>query len=231
MWIFICLLCVLGSILTLIKISLLERKLLSISMACLTAVLCMISIPWATRINMQDLTRFLNDLNVLNDLCVLLVIESVVMLLIVAHLMRQHIDRKPVSLAKVVILLPSSACLTGIFLLLVFLFNIITGRSYLFIGFIDSVVVFGATGCGALIVRRFITGWYTRLEMMLVLSFIQLILAMFLPLVARGLTVPIHSSENHTLMLLASVGLSILFAGLAYLIRAMYNALLGDKVK
>jgi hypothetical protein len=231
MWIFICLLCVLGTILTLIKISLLERKLLSLVLACLTAILCLISIPWATHINMQGLTRFLNDLNVLNDLCVLLVIESVAMLLVVAYLMKQHIDRKPVSLAKVIILLPSSACLTGIFLLMVLLFNTITGRSYLFIGCIDSLVVFGALGCGALVIRRFMAGWYTRLEMMLILSFIQLILAMFLPLVARGLTVPIHASENHALMLLASVGLSILFAGTAFLIRAMYNRLLGDKSK
>jgi hypothetical protein len=231
MWIFICLLCVLGTILTLIKISLLERKLFSIILVCLIALVCMISIPWATRINMQGLTRFLNDLNVLNDLCVLLVIESIVMLLIVAHLMKQHIDQKPLSLAKVPVLLPSSACLTGIFLFMVLLFNTISGHSYLLIGCIYSLSVFVVLVIGALAVLRFMKTWYVRLEMMLILSFVQLILAMFLPLVARGLSVPVHLPENRILALLASVGLSVLFAGLAFLIRKIYYVILGVKAK
>ena len=231
MWIFICLLCALGTVLTLIKISLLERKLLTLVLACLTAILCIISIPWATRINMQGLTSFLNHQDVLNNLCTLHVIESIAMLLVVAHLMKQHVDHKPVSLARMVVLLPSSACLTGVFVLMVYLFNTITGHSYFLIGCVYVLGVFTVLAGGALIVRRLMTAWYARLETVLILSFVQLILAMFLPLVARGLTVPTHGAHYHIRALPVSVLLALLFAAVAFAVRKITNKIWGDRTK
>ena len=230
MWLFICLLCLVGTCLTLTKISLFERHGSVLVLAGAIAGLSALSIAWATRINMQALTRFLNRLDALNNLCTLLVIESIFMLLTLAHLMKQHLDHRALSLTWVCALVPSPACLAGVFVPMVLLFNALTGRSYLLTGCAYSIGVFVVIGSGSLLVRRLFTAWYARLEIMLVLSFVQLILAMFLPLVARGLTVPTRAGDHPAWALLATVGLSLVCAGLAFLIRTIYATLFGDKV-
>jgi hypothetical protein len=229
MWVFICLLCAAGVFLTLTKLSLLERRGGVLLPAFVTALVGIVAIPWATRINMQGLTRFLNRLDVLNNLCTVLVIESIFMLLALAHLMKQHVAHGRISLTRICALAPSPACLVGVFLLLVFLCNSITGHSYLSIGCAYSLGVFVVLGSGSLLVRRLVTAWYARLEILLVLSFVQLILAMFLPLVARGLAVPTHASDHSLRALVLTVALSLGFAGLAFLIRTLYATLVGDQ--
>lgn len=231
MWIFISLLCLIGALLTLAKIGLLERGYSVLVLTGVIGVLSVFSMTWATRINMQGLTRFLNRLDVLNNLCTLLVIESIFMLLALAHLMKQHLDHKAINWVRFLALVPSPACLAGVFVLMVLLFNTITGHSYLLTGCAYSLGVFVVLGSGSLLVRRLFTAWYTRLEIMFILSFVQLILAMFLPLVARGLTVPIHAADHPVWAPLATGILSLVFAGLAFLIRTIYEALFGDKVQ
>lgn len=231
MWIFVSLLCLIGAFLTLTRLSLLERKRGVLSLAFATAVVSVLAIPWATRVNTQELTRFLNRLDVLNDLCVLLVIESLIMLLGVARLMKRHAAREPIGLATGIVLLPSSACLAGIFIVMVLLFNSSTGRSYAAIGGLYSVAAGILLAGGAFSLRYLFRAWHTRLEMLLVLSFVQLVLAMFLPLVARGFTVPAHATRSHFTALLAGMALAVVCVVPAFFVRTVYSAFLGDKSK
>lgn len=231
MWLFICLLCFLGTLLTLVKFSLLERKRFTPALALCTAIIVCLSIPWALRINMQGLTRFLNHLDVLNNLCALLVIESIALLLVTAHLMKQHLDHRVFSLAKGIALLPSSACITGLFVAMVFLFNQITGRSYSLIGFALGIGGFVGLCLGALLIRFCIKTWAARLEILLVLSFVQLVLAMFLPLLARGLAVHIHNTSSHLRAFLVCLILSLLFAAAAFCMRKTVHTFMGNKAK
>jgi hypothetical protein len=229
MWIFICLLCAIGVLLTLTRISLLEHRGRVLLLAFVTAMASVITIPWATRVNTQELTRFLNRLEVLNDLCTLLVIESLLMLLGAARLMKRHVAREPIGAATGILLLPSSGCLAGIFIVMVLLFNEITGRSYAAMGSLYGVGIGMLLAGGAVPIRRIIKAWDARLEVLLILSFVQLILAMFLPLVASGFTVPTQTMHNHIVALLGSAALSAMSAVLALLVRAIYHAVVGDK--
>ncbi|HSV99995.1 MAG TPA: hypothetical protein VLI39_07480 [Sedimentisphaerales bacterium] len=224
MWVFICLLCLIGAFLMLTKLSLLERKGSVLSLALATALASVGAVPWAVRVNTQELSRFLNRLDVLNDLCVLLAIESLVMLLGAARLMRRHAAHEPIGPAAAIVLAPSSACLAGIFIMIVLLCNQTTGRSYMVIGSLHGVGVWGLLTGGAFLIRRLLGLWRARLEMLLVMAFVQLVLAMFLPLVARGFTVPAQTTGSHVRALLASTALSVLCAAIALVIRAVYKA-------
>jgi len=231
MWIFIFLLCLIGTVLTLVRTSLLERKGMVLLPAAAIALASLGAIPWAVRINTQELSHHLGRIDVLNGLCTLLVIESLATLLLSARLMKQHAMHRPMGLTTLAALCPSSASLAGIFVLMVLLFNGITGRSYMVIGGLYSVGVCLALAAGAFLVRYLVSFWHVRLEMILVLSFVQLVFAMFLPLVARGFAVPPHVTRNHAVALLASAGLSLLSAALAFLIRMLYNVFLGDEAQ
>jgi hypothetical protein len=227
MWVFICLLCAVGVFLTLTKLSLAERRGGVLLPAFATAVVGIVAIPWATRVNTQELGRFLNRLEVLNDLCVLLVIEALVMLLGVSRLMQRHAAHEPIGFSAGIVLLPSSACLAGIFVVMVLLCNQITGRSYMAIGGLYSLGVWILLLCGALLIRCLLRSWNARLEMLLVFSFVQLVFAMFLPLVAGGFTVPAQTTGRHLLALGVSAGLSVLCVVPAFVIRVIYRVFIG----
>ncbi len=229
MWVFITLLCLIGVLLTLIRISLCERKAGAPAVLVTLVVLNLGSLPWATRINMQGLTRFLNRLDVLHNLCTILVIESILMLLALAHLMKQHAEHRSLSVAGSAVLAPSPACLAGVFVLMVFLFNSISGHSYWLIGGLYSLGLLVILGGASILVRRMFAAWSTRLEVMLILSFVQLILAMFLPLVAQGLTVPAHGASHSLWALPAGIALSSPLVALALAVRKVHAAFFGDR--
>jgi len=230
MWVFITLLCLIGALLTLIRVSLCERKKGPPAMLAGLIVLNLCSLPWATRINMQGLTRFLNRLDVLNNLCTVLVIESILMLLLLAYLMKQHAERKSASVLGVASLAPSPACLAGIFVLMVYLFNSISGHSYWLIGGLYNLGLLVALGGGSVLLRRVLSAWSARLEVMLILSFVQLVLAMFLPLVARGLTVPAHQGSHSLWALPVGMALSLPLVALALVVRKAHAAFFGDRI-
>jgi hypothetical protein len=231
MWVFISLLCVIGAAFTVAKISLPERKRYTLALAAGVAVLCLACIGPATRINLQGLSIGLNRLDTLSNLCTVLIVESLAMFLIVGRLMEQHEDHRAFSFCKALAFVPSCACLAGLFVLMVLLFNTLSGISFFRFGGLYTLGAAAVLGGGAVAARRLVRDWNARLELVLLLAFVQLVLAMFLPLVARGVTTPSRAGDHPLWAVPLAMALSLACAVPAFAIRKVSRLLMGDHAR
>ena len=216
MWLFLLVLFTLATVVTLAKASLLERKRNGLFVIVGTAMTPLAFSPAAVRVSSQGLSAFLDDYQTLSNVCTILVIESFVMLLLAAHLINTHYDGKRASLGKAFCLLPSVGCVLGLLVLLTYLLNTVTVRSFtaLTAGYSASVLL--VLLLGAVLIRFLFKDWATRLEVMLILSFLQLVTAMFLPLIARGLSPPDHLVRPDWIATALSAGCVLLFVAVGY---------------
>ncbi len=192
MWFFLAVMFALATAVTLVKASLLERNHNWLLVILGTAMTPLAFAPIAVRISGQSLTAFVNNYAVLADVCTVLVAESFIMLLLAAHMINAHYGGGNRTWGKAICLLPSIGCVAGLCVLLTFLYNTPTVRSFalLAVGFAGGVLLLLLAGSAFL--RFVFKDWVGRLEIMLIASFLQLVAAMFLPLIAGGLSPPDH---------------------------------------
>ncbi|MCD4779524.1 MAG: hypothetical protein K8S27_03100 [Candidatus Omnitrophica bacterium] len=184
----------------------------------------------------------LNDFNVLSLACTYQIVESIIFMILSLVLIRAHYkeigahirkgpenalipvratDNMPamekiLSLAKIVPLLPSGVFLVGAFLGETYLFNVIDHMRFYVLALLFSSSIAVVLFANAIALRRLFSGWEWRMELKIVLSFFQIIVAMFLPLLLMGLK--IHGTQlqveiKTTMISLASLAFVIL-AGL-----------------
>lgn len=131
----------------------------------------------------------MNDFTILSFVCTYQIVEAILFALLGLLLIKGHYVGRGNRLFKSLSLLPSGVFLAGLFFLQTYLFNVVTGMSFhkpalLFSGILLSILWFGAIG-----LKQFLPDWEWRMEVKIVLSFFQILLAMFLPLIVRGVTV------------------------------------------
>ena len=215
----------LSVLLTLIKLSLMERIRHAVIVSVATAALLPCLLPWAVRWNLNALHTALQNYTTLANLCVLLVFEAIALLLLVARLMRCHFHGEGQRWIQALALQPSWACLIGLYGLLIALVNHANGHSFTWIATVTALVTLIVLVVGQFLLRWLWSHWQQRLEVILGLSFLQLILGMFLPLLARGLTPPAHSTSGLGPALLWSVLLSLPIVALAFVVRVTLRRL------
>ena len=199
---------------------------------CVVAIVAVIAVlalsyPVAVRLNLQDVSAFMNDYNSLMNVCVVIIIEAVSLLLLVARLLKSHFNNKVVTWSKAIVLFPSISGMIGLFVGLVYMLNCISGWQLGLLAFVSLAVVLVALLLLQVLFRFIAASWRFRLDMVLVLAFIQIIIAMFLPLVVNGMgkiNINVHNlGRDFIFCFLAFVSIGLI----SYLIRFSINKYIG----
>ena len=152
--------------------------------------------PAAISLNIQDVTEMMNNYDTLVNVCVIIILESILLLLLVTNLLKAHFDNSSVTWSKGIVLFPSISGMFGIFISLVYVLNCISGLQLGLPAFVSLAAALIALLLFQLGIRS-VLSWQLRLDFVLILSFIEIIIAMFLPLVVKGTNVPV--ADNHNL--------------------------------
>jgi len=179
-----------GLVLTALKFSLFERSracLLAVTLACASPLLVL---PWAVRQQWTSLQQWILSEGFLRGFSVLLVIEALVVLLLGLQIMRLHYEDQRLTMAKLIGLSPSLFLIAGLVFTLVYGLNAVHGAPFLAVGVGCSLSAFVCLLAVSFLLRRAIRPWVVRLELLVVLCFGQLLLAMSLPLLIGGAPLP-----------------------------------------
>ncbi|MEA3489806.1 MAG: hypothetical protein U9R44_05665 [Candidatus Omnitrophota bacterium] len=145
--------------------------------------------PFSIQVSMKRLTRLMNDFNVLSAICTYQIAESIFVMFLSVLLIGGHYKGEKTGILKFVPLVPSGIFMAGVFFTETYLFNAISCLRFRFLAMAVSGVVFILLFSGALTARKLFARWEWRMEMKIILSFFQMLLAMFLPLILMGVKI------------------------------------------
>lgn len=183
MWVFLSILFLLGFIHTVVNLTLIG-KMRGKFLACLSVTGCIfVLFPLSARINIQRVNEYLSNFGSLSTACCYQVFESIVIMLISFLLIRNHYNHKDCFRWSILALIPSGIFLVGMFFMQTYLFNVIEEIPFWVISGSFVTAVFVLTFIFVLLVSKMIKEWEWQLELKIVLAFVQMLLAMFLPLV------------------------------------------------
>lgn len=208
MMLFLVLLYMLGLATTIINLSLLKRLWNAAAVALAVSVLVVAVYPLCAVIGGPQLQTFLHNQVVITDCALLQIVESFVMLVLGCRVIviTYSGDRKlrwsSIGLA------PSLALLAGNTVVLILLFGAITGKSFFLIATLTSAAIFAVLMTGRLMLAVFVKSFDAKVKGKILICFIQILLAMFLPLLAAGIEVipyPIHNDLAFTIIVMSGM--------------------------
>ena len=218
MWIFLVIILATGVLNMSIRFSLFEKNGNSL-IAIIASILALsFTYTFAIRINIQDITSFMNDYSTLVNVCIIVMLEAIVLLLLVTRLLTAHVNNSTVTWSKIIALSPSISGLIGLFISLVYVLNCISGWQLGLLAFISLAAVLVALILFQLFLRT-IASWQLRFDLILLLSFVQIIIAMFLPLLINGGNISISDNHNLGRDFYFSILAFLSVGGVSYLIR------------
>ncbi len=218
MWLILMVLFMTGFVLAVLKLSLM-KGVWWIPAGIITAGAPMLFRNMTVRLNIQDVEALLGDYGFITTVSTVVILESLVLLLFSVSLMSDHFSERKNRLWPKLIFLPSLAVITGLVLFQVLLFNMISGKTYLSLAAYEAAaiaVLFTLGWAFALLIMR---DWLQRLELTVVFAFLQLIIAMFIPIIAAGLEMPVSNFEIHTGSILFTFFVLLSTASAGYFLR------------
>ncbi len=189
MWIFLIILFILSYFHVVINLSLFAKKRYVLIFCLFIAMISFAMVPFSIQLSFKILNRILNDLNVLSLACTYQIVESIVFMILSLLLIRAHYKKQAVMILRIIPLLPSGVFLVGIFLGETYLFNVIDNMQFYRLGLLFSATIAAVLLISAIALRKLLLNWEWRMELKIILSFFQIILAMFLPLLLMGIKI------------------------------------------
>ncbi len=187
MWLFLILLFILGWLHSIVNLSLLKkRRYILISALGLSAINYGL-FPLAIKINVQTINQAMHDANILSLACTYQIIEALAIMLLALVLIKSHYGGKAAVIPESSALFPSGIFLGGVFIFQVYFFNVIHELPFPIAALIFSLLILAMVGAGSWGIRKLISSWAWRVEIKILLSFFQMVLAMFIPLVVAGM--------------------------------------------
>ncbi len=189
MWIFLIFIVFLGSGYTFINLTLFESKKNILVFSCIISAVIFCLFPISIKINMQDIIHKIQEINLLTSLCTYQIFESLITMVISILLIRNHYINEHHGSLRFLSLFPSLIFLVGLFFLQIFMFNKIQKINFFFISLFFSSLVFISLWLIPIIIKKIISEWELRMELKIIISFFQIILSMFLPLLVREIKI------------------------------------------
>ena len=187
MELFLAILFILGFFHTAINLSLFSRKRNIAIFSFILSVLIFLFFPLSIRLSMEALTRFLGSFHTLSSICTYQIVESIAIMLLSILLIKDHYAGRQSVLARTFSLMPSGVFLLGTFFIQTYFLNRGWGLAFYQNALIYSAGLFIILWLTAVGIRKLFLDWEWRIELKIMLSFLQIVLAMFLPLLLLGL--------------------------------------------
>lgn len=198
---------------TVLKLSLLEKRRFMMPLAVLIGASPIALLPWSVGVPWPSVLAWSQSVEVLQSLCVLLTIESVALLLLGLHLMRLHYEDQRLTLGKAIALAPSIGLFVALALSQLYGLHAVSGVPFLALAAAGGALAATTLLLVTLACFHLIPAWVTRLELLVLLAFAQLLIAMFLPLLLGGVSTPASTMQPDWTA--TSVILALLFVGTA----------------
>jgi hypothetical protein len=189
MWILIVVLFILSFLASSIRLSLNQSVLTSMAISFGAAFLVFISHPFSIQINMQALLDMLQTYPVFSSLCILLIFECVLFLLLSSRMIDSFFHSTINWFDAIALYCPSVILLAGMFILQNYLFHINTEYSFALVALACSFGFFVCLTLAVFVFRYLLSDWMQRFNIVILIVFLQLIIAMYLPLILSGLRV------------------------------------------
>lgn len=178
---------ILGFFHTVINLSLFSRKRNIATFGIILSGLIFILFPLSIRLNIELLTGFLDDFHTLSSICTYQIVESIAIMLLSILLIKDHYTSKQSAIVRTFSLMPSGVFLLGIFFIQTYVLSRGWGLAFYQSALIYSAGLFIILWLTAVGIRKLFLNWEWRIELKIMLSFLQIVLAMFLPLLLLGL--------------------------------------------
>ena len=193
MWLLIILLLATSGLVGAIRSSLVDSRRFGLVWALGLGALCFASYPLAIQTSVRRFDEALRSEAVLQAACTLITFEAIGLMLLAVTMIREHYGKPLRAVYRWARVLPAPSFLLALMLFQTYVFHLAGNRP-----FAHTALGFSfAVGSGSLaawwICQRLIRRWEDLLILMLTGSFLQLVLAMFLPLVFTRLTI----LDNH----------------------------------
>ncbi|MBD3319687.1 MAG: hypothetical protein GF350_01170 [Chitinivibrionales bacterium] len=186
MLIFLCVIYFTGFCATTLGLSLYSKRLCTIIAAAVTASAILLSYPLCVKAGTRHIALLLNNYSLLTDICLLAIIESTVAIITGIKLIENHYlhDKKNPWLQ--LLLFPSLVLIILNTLALIYLFYSFSGVTYSHLAFLFAAGFFVVLIAASEFFRLLFRQWDFRIELKSLTALLQVVLAMFLPLlVAR----------------------------------------------
>ncbi|MCA9406573.1 MAG: hypothetical protein KC684_08545 [Candidatus Omnitrophica bacterium] len=139
--------------------------------------------------NILAVGKFLSNFSALSAACVFQVFESIMIMGVSFFLIKSHYEENKSSAAHDISVLPSGIFFVGLFLIQTYLFYLIEQISFFSIALLFALANFTILFFSANLSKAIFKQWETRIEIKIIVSFLQMLLAMFLPLIVSNVDV------------------------------------------
>ncbi len=187
MWMFLILLFILGWLHSMVNLSLLKKRRSIFIFALGLSAISYGLFPLAIKINVQIINQAIHDANILSLACTYQIIEALAIMLLALVLIKSHYGGKAALIPESSALFPSGIFLGGVFIFQVYFFNVIHELPFPIAALMFSLLILAVMGVSSWGIRKLISSWAWRVEIKILLSFFQMVLAMFIPLVLAGM--------------------------------------------
>lgn len=218
MWILIMILSITGFLRFTMGVSLLERKANIFLINILIAFIPILHHQFALQTNINVLIKKLSNLEFISGLATLEIAVIVFTTFFSIALIHSHFNNSKTRIKKFFSLFPYVIFIVGIMLLQLWIFNEITGVSYLWLSIGLSVTLFMVLTTFVFLFKIGLKDWTLRLELKTLLSVLQIVGAMMLPVFFQQVTmISLNKSQINFIETLLIIGAILIVSLLGFI--------------
>jgi hypothetical protein len=212
MVLFLGLLYILGLTNTVINFSLLKHWWQAALVSLGISAFILIIYPYCTSFGIVQLQNFMHDRVVIANCALTLIVESFFMLVLSSKFIIKSLNGQKVQWAFSS-LFPSLGLITGNAIILIIIFQIISGKPFPLIALVTAAIIFALLTIGSVLVRVTISSFDSKVKGKIFIHFLQILLAMFLPVLAAGIeipVIPVHYDLMFTIIIASGMAIIVL---------------------
>src|SRR5690606_28260687 len=175
---------------TALKFSLAENKKQLWLSFIIVFVFCCGIYPISIQQNIDTWKTILQNKEWVSSIAVLQIIESILTIMLSVYLIKGHFSKKTKWGMTIFSFIPSIVLLGGLFLLQVFAFVYIEGVSFEWMALSFALIMCIMMIIAVFLSKFILAEWTIRAELKIMLSFVQILFAMFLPIIVNEIKVP-----------------------------------------
>jgi len=206
-------------------ISLLKGKKLQWLALFIPGLICIGFYNFSVSQNNQTLDWLLQQENLVSGIAILLTFEAIIIIFLTIVQIKSYYNIRYPNLWKWISVIPSFQLIAVCIFLQTYLFLKVDGYSFLILAFLFFLGISFVLGILALSIQSIIKKWEFRAELQVLIALFQLLIAMFLPLIARGKRVGFTQITIDYIAILFVIVLVIAVSATGYFIYKQKNKL------
>ncbi|NLR91475.1 hypothetical protein [Flammeovirga agarivorans] len=190
MWIFIFIFFAIASAFTVLNLSVAESKKVFFTTISILMIVNLIYYPYSVEVTNQTLSNLLGRSDLVSFIALVQIFESILLIGLFVLQIKGHYKKRAKKIISWFTIFPSFIFLMGLFFLQSYCFINIEEYPFLLIAFAFALGVGVLLYLAVAFVKFILPEWDLRAELKMLTSLLQILLAMFLPLIVKGVQVP-----------------------------------------